>query len=77
MRKEITLPYVLLVNESPRMIRSVRDVLKKDGFVVNILTSSHLPNAAQFQKVDALESIRAVRNLTPHPPEIYLVPQEY
>ncbi|MEM8897107.1 MAG: hypothetical protein AAGC85_03345 [Bacteroidota bacterium] len=77
MRKEITLPYVLLVNESPRMIRSVRDVLKKDGFIVNILTSSHLPNTAQFQKVDALESIRAVRNLTTHPPEIYLVAQEY
>ncbi|MEM6763672.1 MAG: hypothetical protein AAF655_02055 [Bacteroidota bacterium] len=76
MRTEATLPYVLLVNESPRMIRSVRDVLKKDGYVVNILTPSHLPNTAQFQKVDALESIRAVRNLNPNPPEIFLVGQE-
>lgn len=68
---------VLMVNESLRMVKSVKAVLDDDGYIVQILNptlaSEHKKDFPP-QVLDALGSIRTVRKSFPRMSQIVLVP---
>lgn len=68
---------VFVVDESVPMVQSVKAVLDSDGYLVQILTPGFLQdrlNEVPASVVDALGSIRTVRDSFPRMSQIVLVP---
>jgi hypothetical protein len=69
--------HVLMVNESLRMVKSVKAVLDDDGYLVQILNPALLEERKKdlpHHLFDALDSIRTVRKSFPRMSQIVLVP---